>query len=441
MLSIILAAGKGTRMKSDLPKVLHKVNGKPMLQKVIETTENFGDVLLVLGYKKEKILEKFQNYDYVVQTEQLGTGHAIKISKEKLKNYDSVLVTYGDGPLLSCDTISEMKNKFINENLDCLLLTCILDNPTGYGRIIKDKNGKVTDIIEENEASKDIKLINEINVGVYIFKVKSLLEILDKISNNNNKGEYYLTDAIKLLNEHGFITDSILLKDKNEMLGVNSKKDLAKVSKILSLKKLDSLMNDGVIIIDPNSTYIEDDVSIGYDTTIYPNTIITGKTTIGNNCTIYSSRIDNSTISNNVKIDTSVIEQSTLEDEVTIGPFAHLRKGSVLEKKVHIGNFVETKNSTLKTGVKSGHLTYLGDTIVGENTNIGAGTITCNYDGVNKNKTIIGNNSFIGSNSIFVAPITIGNNVLTAAGSVITKNVDDNKLVFGRARQVTINKK
>lgn len=441
MLSIILAAGKGTRMKSSIPKVLHKVNGEKMLQKVINTTKDFGDVLLILGYKKEEIIKDFPEYDYVVQEEQLGTGHAIKIAKDKFKDYDLVLVTYGDGPLLSKYTIEKMKDKFIKNNLDCLLLTCKLDDPMGYGRIIKNDMGKVVDIIEEKEASEDIKKINEINVGVYLFKTKALLDVIDKIDNKNSKGEYYLTDAIKILNNLGYTSDSLLLKDKNEMIGVNSKKDLALVSKILTLKKLDQLMEDGVNIIDPNNTYIEEDVVIGCDTTIYPNTIIKGKTIIGQNCTIFSSRIEDSTIKDNVKIDNSVIESSILEDEVTIGPFAHLRKGTVLNKKVHIGNFVEVKNSTLNEGVKSGHLTYLGDSVIGANTNIGAGTITCNYDGVNKNKTFIGKDAFIGSNSIFVAPVKVGDNVLTAAGSVITKNVDDNKIAFGRARQVIINKK
>lgn len=441
MLSIILAAGKGTRMKSSIPKVLHKVNGEKMLQKVINTTKDFGDVLLILGYKKEEIIKDFPEYDYVVQEEQLGTGHAIKIAKDKFKDSDLVLVTYSDGPLLSKYTIEKMKDKFIKNNLDCLLLTCKLDDPMGYGRIIKNDMGKVIDIIEEKEASEDIKKINEINVGVYLFKTKALLDVIDRIDNKNSKGEYYLTDAIKILNNLGYTSDSLLLKDKNEMIGVNSKKDLALVSKILTLKKLDQLMEDGVNIIDPNNTYIEENVIIGCDTTIYPNTIIKGKTIIGQNCTIFSSRIEDSTIKDNVKIDNSVIESSILEDEVTIGPFAHLRKGTVLNKKVHIGNFVEVKNSTLNEGVKSGHLTYLGDSVIGANTNIGAGTITCNYDGVNKNKTFIGKDAFIGSNSIFVAPVKVGDNVLTAAGSVITKNVDDNKIAFGRARQVIINKK
>lgn len=441
MLSIILAAGKGSRMKSNIPKVLHKVNGKPMVQKIMETTSNFGDILLVLGHKKDEIIQNFPDVNYIFQEEQLGTANAIKISKDKFSNYDSILVAYGDGPLLSTKTIKQMKEKFESENLDCLILTCLLDNPTGYGRILKNDTNKVIDIIEENEATNEIKKINEINVGVYIFKTKSLLDIIDKIDNKNTKNEYYLTDAIKLLNDKGYVCDSLQLSDKNEMLGINSKSQLAQVSNILRLQKLEQLMDNGTIIIDPNSTYIEDEVSIGVDTVIYPNTIITGNTTIGDNCVIYSSRIEDSKIANDVKIDNSVIEQSIIYDKVTIGPFAHLRKGSVLKEKVHIGNFVETKNSTLEYGVKSGHLTYLGDTTIGKNTNIGAGTITCNYDGVNKNKTHIGENSFIGSNSIFVAPIQIGNNVLTAAGSVITKNVDDDKLVFGRAKQVIINKK
>lgn len=242
MLSIILAAGKGTRMKSSIPKVLHKVNGEKMLQKVINTTKDFGDVLLILGYKKEEIIKDFPEYDYVVQEEQLGTGHAIKIAKDKFKDSDLVLVTYGDGPLLSKYTIEKMKDKFIKNNLDCLLLTCKLDDPMGYGRIIKNDMGKVIDIIEEKEASEDIKKINEINVGVYLFKTKALLDVVDRIDNKNSKGEYYLTDAIKILNNLGYTSDSLLLKDKNEMIGINSKKDLALVSKILTLKKLDQLM-------------------------------------------------------------------------------------------------------------------------------------------------------------------------------------------------------
>ncbi|WP_068268110.1 bifunctional UDP-N-acetylglucosamine diphosphorylase/glucosamine-1-phosphate N-acetyltransferase GlmU [Caviibacter abscessus] len=440
MLSLILAAGKGTRMKSNIPKVMHKVNGKPMLKKVTQVCEPFGKILLVLGDKKDLILESFSNFEYVFQEEQLGTAHAVMIAKEYIEKINEpVLITYGDGPLLSSKTISKMKEKFEHDKLDCLVLSCILDNPTGYGRIIKQEN-KVIDIVEEKEANNEQKKINEINIGVYIFNNNALLNIIDKIDNNNLKNEYYLTDAIKLLHNNGYKVDSMLLDDVNEMLGVNSKQDLAIASNILRHRKLNSLMEDGVIIIDPNTTYIEDDVIIGKDSVIYPNTIITGNTNIGENCIIYSSRIEESIIKDNVKIDNSVVEYATIEDKVTIGPFAHLRKGANLKESVHVGNFVEIKNSTLNDGVKAGHLTYIGDSEIGKNTNIGAGTITCNYDGINKHKTNIGENSFIGSNTILVAPVNVGNNVLTAAGSVITKDVDDNKLAFGRARQVTIDK-
>lgn len=440
MLSIILAAGKGTRMKSNLPKVMHKVNGIPMIERVMKTTSNFGENLLVLGHKKEIILEAYPDIKYVIQNEQLGTAHAIMISKEHLKNHNQILVTYGDGPLLSTDTISEMKEKFEKENLDCLILTCVLDNPKGYGRIIKDDNEKVIDIIEENEASEDIKKINEINVGVYIFKSSSLLSIIDDFKNDNNKGEYYLTDAVKLLNSKNLKVKSLLLKDKNEMIGVNSKYDLYTVENILRQKKLKELLENGVIIHDINSTYIEDDVIIGQDTEIYPNTIIKGNTIIGENCIIYSSRIINSHIASNVKIEESIVEYSKIENDVTIGPFAHLRKGTNLLEKVHIGNFVEIKNSTLAENVKCGHLTYIGDSSIGKETNIGAGTITCNYDGKQKHKTTIGENCFIGSNTIMVSPLNIGENVLTAAGSVITKNVESNSIAFGRSRQTIIKK-
>ncbi|VWL85551.1 bifunctional UDP-N-acetylglucosamine diphosphorylase/glucosamine-1-phosphate N-acetyltransferase GlmU [Oceanivirga miroungae] len=440
MLSLILAAGKGTRMKSNLPKVLHLVNGKTMLEVVMDNTKVFGDNLVILGHKKELILEKYPDINYVVQEQQLGTGHAILIAKEKIKNYSEVLITYADGPLLKKDTISQMIAKFNNESLDSVMLSSVVDDPTNYGRLIKDGEN-VLEIKEEIDATLEEKKINEINVGVYLFKTSALLSVIDKLDNNNKKNEYYLTDVIKLLNQNNYKTKSIILNDKNEMLGVNSKKELSYASSILRQRKLDKLMSDGVIIIDPMSTYIEEDVEIGMDTTIYPQTIIQGKTKIGSNSTIYSSRIIESNIGNNVVIDNSVIEYSNIESNVTIGPYAHLRPNANLKENVHIGNFVEIKNSTIENSTKIGHLSYIGDSIVGYNTNIGAGTITCNYDGHKKNKTFIGNNSFIGSNSILVAPVTLGNQVLTAAGSVITKDVDDKKLAFGRSRQVVLNRK
>lgn len=438
MISLILAAGKGTRMKSGKSKVLHTVNGIPMVKRVLNTMKNIGieKNIFILGYKKEDVLAVMGDVEYVEQLEQLGTGHAVLIAREKIENAkEDILVTYGDTPLLTERTLLNMKEKFYEGELDCILLSCKVKNPFGYGRIIK-KDGKIVNIVEENEATPEEKKITEGNMGVYIFKYDSLLKIIGKIDNNNAKGEYYLTDAVKIMTEEGYKVDSYQIDDEDEVLGVNSKAQLAQASKILRNRKNTELMDSGVVLIDPDTTYIEENVSIGEDTVVYPNVIIQGDTEIGKNCIIYSNtRIENSVIKDNVKIESSLVENSILEEGVTVGPFAHLRPKTHLKNNVHVGNFVEVKNAILEAGVKAGHLTYLGDAEIGENTNIGAGTITCNYDGKKKHKTSIGKNSFIGSNSIIVAPAEIGEKSFTAAGSVITKKVPDNTLAFGRAKQ------
>lgn len=438
MISLILAAGKGTRMKSGKSKVLHTVNGIPMVKRVLNTMKNIGieKNIFILGYKKEDVLAVMGDVEYVEQLEQLGTGHAVLIAREKIENAkEDILVTYGDTPLLTERTLLNMKEKFYEGELDCILLSCKVKNPFGYGRIIK-KDGKIVNIVEENEATPEEKKITEGNMGVYIFKYDSLLKIIGKIDNNNAKGEYYLTDAVKIMSEEGYKVDSYQIDDEDEVLGVNSKAQLAQASKILRNRKNTELMDSGVVLIDPDTTYIEENVSIGEDTVVYPNVIIQGDTEIGKNCIIYSNtRIENSVIKDNVKIESSLVENSILEEGVTVGPFAHLRPKTHLKNNVHVGNFVEVKNAILEAGVKAGHLTYLGDAEIGENTNIGAGTITCNYDGKKKHKTSIGKNSFIGSNSIIVAPAEIGEKSFTAAGSVITKKVPDNTLAFGRAKQ------
>lgn len=438
MISLILAAGKGTRMKSVKSKVLHTVNGIPMVKRVLNTMKNIGieKNIFILGYKKEDVLAVMGDVEYVEQLEQLGTGHAVLIAREKIENAkEDILVTYGDTPLLTERTLLNMKEKFYEGELDCILLSCKVKDPFGYGRIIK-KDGKIVNIVEENEATPEEKKITEGNMGVYIFKYQSLLKIIGKIDNNNAKGEYYLTDAVKIMTEEGYKVDSYQIDDEDEVLGVNSKAQLAQASKILRNRKNTELMDSGVVLIDPDTTYIEENVSIGEDTVVYPNVIIQGDTEIGKNCIIYSNtRIENSVIKDNVKIESSLVENSILEEGVTVGPFAHLRPKTHLKNNVHVGNFVEVKNAILEAGVKAGHLTYLGDAEIGENTNIGAGTITCNYDGKKKHKTSIGKNSFIGSNSIIVAPAEIGEKSFTAAGSVITKKVPDNTLAFGRAKQ------
>ena len=439
MISLILAAGKGTRMKSEKPKVLHEVNGMPMLKRVVKVLEDSGieKNLFILGHKKEVVLEAMGDVMYVEQKEQLGTGHAVLIAKEKLGNLkEDVLITCGDTPLLKSETFNKMKKIFEEKNLDCIVLSCKVKNPFGYGRIIKE-NGNIVDIVEEKEATDEQRKIDEINTGVYIFKNEKLLEAVEKINNNNSKGEYYLTDVIKILSGEGQKVESFQIEDEDEVLGVNSKVQLAQANRILRERKNVELMDNGVILLDPSTTYIEENVEIGEDTVIYPNVTIQGNTKIGKNCEILgNTRIENSVIGDNVRIEASVVEQSTLEDGVTVGPFAHLRPKANLKLNAHVGNFVEIKNATLEEGVKAGHLTYIGDAQVGERTNIGAGTITCNYDGQNKHKTKIGKDSFIGSNSIIVAPVEIGEKSFTAAGSVITENIPDETLAFGRAKQI-----
>lgn len=438
--TLILAAGKGTRMKSNIPKIVHKVNGIPMISKIITVLEEIGSTenILILGYKKEEVLKVVgENSSYVLQNEQLGTGHAVIQAKDKLKDYDGdVMVVYGDTPLLKPETLKKLYNFHKDSGAVTTILTSIYENPFGYGRIVKE-NGLVKAIVEEKEANDEVKKIKEVNAGVYCFNSKELFKALNKINNNNEKGEYYLTDVIGIQVNENKKVRSFILEDSMEILGVNSKVELAQAGNILRDRKNISLMEDGVILIDPTNTYIEENVKIGKDTVIYPGAIIQGDTVIGENCEILgTTRIINSKIKNNVKIESSVIEDSILEDGVTMGPFAHLRPKSHLKESVHIGNFVEVKKSTLEKGVKAGHLTYLGDAQVGENTNIGAGTITCNYDGVNKFKTIIGKEAFIGSDSMLVAPVNIGEKALVGAGSVITKDVPDNALAVSRSKQI-----
>ena len=441
--TLILAAGKGTRMKSELPKVIHEVNGIPMISKIIKVLEILKpeENILILGHKKEEVLKVVgENADYVVQTEQLGTGHAVLQAKDKLKDYDGdVMILCGDTPLLREETLKELYKFHKDTDSVTTILTSIYDNPFGYGRIVKE-TGLVKAIVEEKEADAEIKKIKEVNAGVYCFKGRELFEALSKITNNNEKGEYYLTDVIGIQDGEGKQVQSYVLSDNIEILGVNSKVELAQASKVLRDRKNIELMEKGAILIDPATVYIEEDVEIGRDTIIYPGAVLQGKTVIGENCQILgASRIVDSILRNNIKVESSVIEDSILENGVTIGPFAHLRPKSHLKEKVHIGNFVEVKKSVLEKGVKAGHLTYLGDAQIGEDTNIGAGTITCNYDGKNKFKTIVGKNSFIGSDSMLVAPVIIGENALVGAGSVITKDVPDNSLAVSRSKQIIKN--
>ena len=437
--TLILAAGKGTRMKSDLPKVIHKVNGIPMVKKILNELEKLGteENILILGHKKEEILKELGEIKYAVQEEQLGTGHAIMQAENLLKDYEGdVMILCGDTPLLRHETLKAMYEAHKKSGVATTILTSVYENPFGYGRIVKNGE-KVTAIVEEKEADEETKKIKEVNAGVYCCNAKELFAALKKVTNNNEKGEYYLTDIVGIQVGEGKTVASFVLEDNREILGVNSKVELAEASKILRERKNTSLMEEGVILIDPASTYIEETVKIGKDTVIYPTVMLQGNTVIGENCEIIGcTRIIDSTLGNDIRIESSVIEESIVDDKVTMGPFAHLRPKSHLKEKVHIGNFVEVKKSTLEYGVKAGHLTYLGNAIVGKDTNIGAGTITCNYDGVNKFDTVIGENVFIGSDTMLVAPVNIGDKAITGAGSVITKDVAPRALAVERNKQI-----
>ena len=437
--AIILAAGKGTRMKSDASKVMHTIIDRPMLGYIIDALKavHVDRIVVVVGYQAQTIKDAYPDVEFAMQETQLGTGHAVIQAKEKLKNYDGdVMILCGDTPLLKESTLKSLYQYHKESGAVTTILTSIYENPFGYGRIVKEDEF-VKAIVEEKEASEEIKKIKEVNAGVYCFNSKELFKALDKINNNNEKGEYYLTDVIGIQVLENKKVQSFVLEDNMEILGVNSKVELAQAGKVLRDRKNRELMEEGVILIDPENTYVEDNVKIGKDTILYPGVFLQGKTTIGERCEIIgNTRIIDSTLGNDIRVESSVIEESILEDKVTMGPFAHLRPKAHLKEKVHIGNFVEVKKSTLEKGVKAGHLTYLGDAQVGENTNIGAGTITCNYDGVNKFKTVIGKEVFIGSDTMLVAPVNIGEKALVGAGSVITKDVPNNSLAVSRSKQI-----
>lgn len=440
VVSLILAAGKGTRMKSELPKVVHKVNGIPMVKKVLNTLTGAGvnENILILGHKIEEVLKVTGETKYCVQKEQLGTGHAVLQAKDVLEGYKgNVLIVCGDTPLIRESTIKDILEIHNNKKPACTILTADFENPFGYGRIVKDENGNVKGIVEEKEADENVKKIKEINTGVYCLDSEKMFGALAKVENKNEKGEYYLTDVIKILETAGEKVIAYKLADNLEVMGINSREQLAEASAVLRDRKNKELMDGGVTLIDPLNTYIEDSVTIGKDSEIHPGVVIRGNTKIGNDTVILgNTRIEDSEIGNFVEIDTSVVEESKIADFATIGPFAHLRPKADIGEKVHVGNFVEVKKAILHKGVKAGHLTYIGDAEIGEGTNIGAGTITCNYDGKNKFKTNIGKGVFVGSDTKFVAPVNVGDNVLIAAGSVITEDIPADALAIARARQM-----
>lgn len=441
--SVILAAGEGKRMKSNIPKVLHKVCGKEMVNHVIDTIKrsDIEDIDLVIGNKAEEVKKSTENKDvtFSFQKDQLGTGHAVMCAKEFLSDKSGTVAIFtGDAPLITENTVRKFVSFHENNNYKATILTSIVDNPDGYGRIIRNDSGDVKRIVEHKDCSEVELKVKEINSGMYCFDIDALLNSLNKLSNNNAQGEYYLTDVIEILKDQGEKIGAINVPFQ-EIIGVNSRVELSMAEKIMQNRINLSHMENGVTFIDPDSTYIECDVKIEGDTLIYPGNVLEGNTVIKGGCTLYSnSRIIDSIIEEGVIIESSVINKSRVGEGTTVGPYANIRPESVIGKNVKIGDFVEIKKSIIGDNTKISHLTYIGDAEVGKGCNLGCGTVVVNYDGKSKNKTIIGNNSFIGCNTNLVSPVEVKDNTYIAAGSTITKEVPEGALAIARARQVNL---
>lgn len=438
--AIILAAGKGTRMKSDLPKVLHKVSGITMLEHVFRAVSAISPekTVTVIGHKSELVKEVLTGQSqFALQTEQLGTGHAVMTAENELAGLEGqTLVIAGDTPLITGESLQNLIDFHVNHKNVATILTATAQDPFGYGRIIRNQNGEVTKIVEQKDATDFEQQVKEINTGTYVFDNKRLFEALKNINTNNAQGEYYLTDVISIFREAGEKVGAFVLRDFDESLGVNDRVALATAEDVMRRRINKAHMVNGVSFQNPNATYIEVDVEIEPDVHIEANVTLKGKTRIGAESVLTNGTyIVDSEIGKNTVITNSMIEESKVSDGVTIGPYAHIRPASILEESVHIGNFVEVKGSKIGKASKAGHLTYIGNAEVGSDVNFGAGTITVNYDGQNKYKTHIGDNAFVGSNSTLIAPLKIGENALTAAGSTITMDVPTDSVAIGRSRQ------
>lgn len=438
--AIILAAGKGTRMKSKHPKVVHKVCGKEMVNHVIDVSKKSGvqDVVVILGHGSETVKESIPSDSQIaMQTEQLGTGHAVKMAKEYINDDDTIVVLCGDTPLVKEDTLRRLFAYHVEKGYVATVLTTKVDNPTGYGRIIRDNHEDLLKIVEQKDASEEEKLVNEINSGIYCFDGKSLRESLDLIDNNNAQGEYYLTDTIKIMRDRGQKVGAYNGSTIEELMGVNSRVELSKAEEIMRKRINTSHMVNGVTIIDVNSTYIESDVEIGNDTIVYPGVMLKGNTKIGSGCIIgMNCNISNSTIGDYTKVESSTIIDSTVGENTIVGPYAYLRPNSNIGSHVKIGDFVEVKNATIGDNSKASHLSYIGDAYVGKNVNIGCGVVFVNYDGHHKFKSVVKDGAFIGSNSNLVAPVTVEEKGYIATGSTITDDVPQGALAIAREKQV-----
>lgn len=439
--ALILAAGEGKRMKSDTPKVLHKICGKEMVNHVIDTLRTAGiqdiDVIVGKGADKVKNATEDRKVEYSLQEIQLGTGHAVMSAESFLEDKNgNVAIFVGDGPLITKDTVNKLTDYHNKGDFKATILTSIIDEPAKYGRIIRNNKLEVEKIIEYKDCNEAELKVKEINAGMYCFDIKCLKEAIKKLNNNNAQGEYYLTDVIEIMKAEGLKVGAIDVPFE-ETLAVNSKVELSEVDAIMRRRINKFHMENGVTIIDPNATYIGNDVVIERDTTIFPGNVLEGKTIIKSGCTLYpNSRIKDSIIEKDVTIQSSVILESSIGQGTTVGPFAYIRPETVIGNGARIGDFVEIKKSTIGDNTKVSHLTYIGDAEVGSGCNFGCGTVVVNYNGKGKFKTIIGNNSFIGCNTNLVSPVKVNDNTYIAAGSTITDEVPEGALAIARAKQV-----
>ena len=433
--SIVLAAGKGTRMKSNLPKVLHQVCGKPMVHYAVNAAQMSGaeKTVLVIGHGAEEVQKYLgERVVYALQQEQLGTGHAVQSALPAIsEDYDTILVTYGDMPLLTEGTLQKLLQTQAKNSGPVSMVTMISEDPKGFGRIIRGMDGSVVAIVEEVQCTPEQLAIQELNVGAYCFDAKWLWQALKRLP-LSPEGEFYLTDVVGIAVQDGLRVDALTVTDNQEALGINTRVHLAEAESVMRQRILKNLMLEGVTVVDPASTYVEASVKIGMDTILQPNTFLRGNTVIGENCVIGPNTIiTDCQVGNRCSILAVVMEKAIVEDGVDIGPFARLRKGAHLGPGVHMGNFGEVKDSYLGAGTKMGHFSYIGNATIGKDVNIGAGTITCNYDGEKKHPTVIGDRVFIGSDTMLVAPLTIEADAKTGAGAVVTHDVAAGEVVVG----------